>query len=164
MKHRPPPDCHTFTQVPPIAVLLTQPDVPMYVVTMSLQILSVLTENGESTLQELCKVPALPAALASFIERVCDDPAAQNSVDLPKLFVENLIKLLCNIVIKACCTGRLQPSGSPDPSFTHAQALRSTCLRLFKRFKPLLVEDASLSQLGQPAIKVTMPRYFLSIQ
>ncbi len=101
MKHCPPPDCHTFTQVSTIAALLTQPDVPMYVVTMSLQILSVLTENGESSLQELCKVPALPAALVSLIERVCDDPAAQNSVDLPKLFVENLIKFLCNIVIKA---------------------------------------------------------------
>ena len=133
----------------------------MFVVTLCLEVLSVLSTNGECTLQELCKVPALPAALISFIERVCDDPATQNSVALPKVFVEDLIKLYCNIVIKSCCTGRLQPSGSPDPAALHAQALRTTCLRLFKRFKPLLVEEASasLSPAGQPCIKVTMPRY-----
>jgi hypothetical protein len=38
----------------------------------------------------------------------------------------------------------LQPSGSSDPTFRHAQSMRSICLRLLKRFK-FIPSDASVS-------------------
>ena len=106
---------------------------------------------------QLCKVPTLPAALVTFIERICDDPATQNHVQIPKMTVEELIKLLCDIVMRASFSKRLQPSGSSDPAFLHAQSLRAMCLRLLKRFKPLPLVDAAQVPAVEPSIKVTMP-------
>ena len=149
-------------QVPPIAHLITQSDVPMYLVTRCLDILSALAENGESVLLELCKISALPLSLGRFIERICDDPATQHAVCLPKILVEDSIKLLCSIVIKACSSGRLKLSGSSDPGYLHAQSLRSTCMRLLSRFKPLPLplEAAAHSPISQSSIAVTMPGNF----
>ncbi len=142
----------TFTQVPPIAQLLTQPGLPMFIVVVCYNILQALSTNGERVLQELCKAAALPSAIASFIERVCDDPVAQDNVGSPKMFIEDSMKLFCSIVIKSCTSGRLQPSSSKsDPTFLHAQALRSTCLRLLKRFMPLPLTAP------QPPIEINMP-------
>jgi len=42
-----------FRQVPPIARLITQPDVPMFVATLCLEILKTFSTNGENTLQEV---------------------------------------------------------------------------------------------------------------
>lgn len=131
-------------------------------VTRSLDILSALAENGESVLTELCKVSALPSSLGCFIERICDDPATQHDVCLPKILVEDLIKLLCSIVIKACSTGKLKPSGTSDPGHSHAQSLRCTCMRLFFRFKPLPqpLLAAEHAPIAPPSIAVTMPGSF----
>ncbi len=130
---------------------------PLYVVTRCLDILSTLAENGENVLQELCKVPALPSSLVSFIERVCDDSATQNSIKLPKIMVEDLIKLFCTIIMKACSSGRLEPSGSSDPNLQHAQSLRSMCMRLLSRFKPLPLAVNVEAPVAPACISVTMP-------
>ena len=137
--------------------MITQPDVPFYVVTRCLDILSTIAENGENVLPELCKVAALPSSIASFIERVCDDPATQNSIRLPKILVEDLIKLFCTIIMKACSSGRLEPSGSSDPNFKHAQSLRSMCMRLLSRFKPLPPAVGVQAPVAPASINVTMP-------
>jgi hypothetical protein len=155
---KPPRQAHpifTVTQAPPIARLLTQPGVPMYIVTMCCDLfLALLTiqiddeEQMEPTLKELCNVAALPASILSFIERVCDDPAAQNNVKAPSTFVWDYMKLFCSIVIEACRIGKFQDAAS-------SQALLPSCLRLLKRFKPL-VEANSLAAGGQP-IKLPTP-------
>jgi hypothetical protein len=105
----------------------------------------------------LCKVSTLPASLVAFIERICDDPVTQNNIQIPKLTVEELIRLLCDIIMKATSSKRLQPSGSTDPAYVHAQSLRSMCLRLLKRFKPLPLADAASVPAVEPSIRVTMP-------
>jgi hypothetical protein len=107
----------------------------MFIVTRCLDILSMLAQNGECVHAELCKHPALPAALTSFIERVCDEPDAQYAFNT-KMLVEDLIKLLCTVVMKACSSGKLKPPGTSDPKYVHAQTLRSMCIRLVTRFKP----------------------------
>jgi hypothetical protein len=118
--------------------------VPMYIVTKCYTILVLFEQIGENIYSELCKTPSLPASLASFIERVCDDPVARLSIDDPETsppralicFVQDFIKLLCTIVMKACTAGKLKPPGASDPDFCHAQTLRSICIRLLARFKP----------------------------
>ena len=145
----------------------------MYVVTRCLEILSTLAQNGEGVHAELCKIPSLPASLASFIERLCDNPDAR-FVFNPKILVEDLIKLLCTIVMKACSSGRLKPSGSSDHS--HAQSLRSMCMRLLARFKPHPsvaavrpegvaggAVEGGRGPASQPSISVTMPGSFLFV-
>jgi hypothetical protein len=138
----------------------------MYIVTRCLDILSALAENGESVLPELCKVLALPSSLGRLIEQICDDPETQYAVRLPKILVEDLIKLLCSIVIKACSSGRLKPSGSSDPGHSHAQSLRSTCMRLLSRFKPLPLPMAAAAHapISQSSIAVTMPGSFTRLR
>lgn len=123
----------------------------MYIVTKCYTILVLFEQIGENIYSELCKTPSLPAALASFIERVCDDPVARLSIDDPETsppralicFVEDFIKLLCTIIMKACTTGKLKPPGTSDPEFCHAQTLRSICIRLLARFKPHPLAAAS---------------------
>ena len=139
--------------------MITRRDVPMYMVTKCLDIFAALAENGENVLPELCKVSELPSSLGNFIERICDDASTQLAVCLPKILVEDLIKLLCNIVIKACSSGRLKPSGSSDPGHSHAQSLYSTCMRLLSRFKPLPIAAAAHA-VAPPSIQVTMPGSF----
>lgn len=121
---------------------MTKPDVPMYVVTRCMDILSGFAQNGEGVHAELCKHPLLPASLVSFIERVCDEPEAQFAHNT-KMLVEDLIKFLCTIVMKACSSGKLKPPGSSDPKHLHAQAIRSMCIRLVARFKPHPVVSAA---------------------
>lgn len=145
--------------MPPIATLLSQPDVPMFVVMLCYNILNTLSTNGERVLQEMCKVATLPSCIASFIERVCDDGETRNSVkNEANMFVEDSIKKFCSIVIKLCTSGRLQPSSS-TPAFLHAEALLSTCLRLIRRFMPVRAEQAVVDLASQPPIEVKMPRY-----
>ena len=96
---------------------------------------------------ELCQVPAVPTSIASFIERVCDEPAVKRNVADPRIFVEQLIGYFCSIVTKTCRMGLLQEHLSPYPS-THAHALLSFCVRLFKRFNPL-ADPHSLDAGGQ---------------
>jgi hypothetical protein len=109
-------------------------------------------------LPELCKVAVLPSTIASFIERILDDPETQNGVGRAKIFVEDLIKQFSSIVMKLCTSSRLQPSGS-DPSFLHAQNLRCTCLRLLKRFMPSPPEAVSCVSCIQSSVEVDVPRY-----
>ena len=96
---------------------------------------------------ELCQVPAVPTSIASFIERVCDEPAVKRNVADPRIFVEQLIGYFCSIVTKTCRMGLLQEHLSPYPS-TRAHALLSFCVRLFKRFNPL-ADPHSLDAGGQ---------------
>ena len=91
---------------------------------------------GIGVFGELCQVPAVPTSIASFIERVCDEPAVKRNVAHPTMFVEQLIDYFCSIVTKTCRMGPLQQQSSPNPS-THAHALLSFCVCLFKRFNPL---------------------------
>ena len=134
----------------------------MFVVVVSFNILRALLTNGERVLTEMCKVAALPLSIASFIERVCDDPVTQNDVGSPKIFIEDMINQLSSIIIQSCTSGKLQPSGS-DSTFRHAQALRSTCLRLLMRFMPLPVEDSAVAPAHQPPIEVTMSTYVSNV-
>jgi hypothetical protein len=134
----------------------------MFVVMLCYNILNTLSTNGERVLQEMCKVAALSSCIASFIERVCDDPETRNNVkNEANMFVEDSIKKFCSIVIKSCTSGKLQPSAL-DPTFLHAQTLLSTCLRLIRRFMPIRVEEekAFVHAARQPPIVVKMPRYF----
>jgi hypothetical protein len=149
----------TDAQAPPIARLLIQPGVPMFVVTACSNVLQVFLtsqEDRDPVLRELCKVSSLPSSILSFINRVCDDPAAQNNVQSPIMFVMDSMKQMCSIVIEAC---RIQRSASSGPSI-NAQALLPSCLHLLKRFKPL-AEPHSLAG-SQPPIKVNT-EFFLDL-
>jgi hypothetical protein len=123
----------------------------MFVVTACCTVLQVFLaseQDRDPVLRELCKVSSLPTSILSFIERVCDDPVAQNNIQSPTMFVMDSMKQICSIVIQAC---RIQHSASPGPSI-NAQALLPSCLHLLKRFKPL-VKPHSLTG-SHPPIKV----------
>jgi hypothetical protein len=142
---------YIIAQVPPIVKLLTQPNVPMFVTSLAFELVK---KFDNCVVTEMCKVAALPSSIATFVERVCDDPVTQNSIADPRLFVLDSIAFFCRIVIKCCSSGGLRPSGS-DSNFSHAQSLRSTCLRLLTRFMPLPVQDAAV--VCQPSFDVDLP-------